>query len=99
MQFFSNLGGKALLPLITAYDSFQGRLAAKARNAYRQQVQDAVIGMWKAQRKAYGGNRTDFAKYIMQLLRNGKLKVGETPVPNDFELSERTISARWLKGI
>ena len=65
------------------------KAAATKRNETNQAMRKLVIERWKAEKKSYENNKSDFARHYARILLN----------EHEFEVEASTIATRWLRGL
>lgn len=65
------------------------KAAAAKRNEQNQAMRQLVIRRWKAEKKDYESNKSDFARHYSRLLLQ----------EHQFEVTASTIATRWLRGV
>ena len=65
------------------------KAAATRRNEKNQAMRKLVIERWKAEKKSYENNKSDFARHYARILLN----------EHEFEVEASTIATRWLRGL
>lgn len=65
------------------------KAAATKRNETNKAMRQYVIERWKAEKKGYENNKSDFARHYARILLN----------EHEFEVEASTIATRWLRGL